>query len=56
MRARNLLKKNIFSSLVVKTLRKMLNQRKILTIGIPEKGKCLDVLITADKGKIESPK
>lgn len=56
MKARHILKKNMFSSLVVKTLRKMFNQRKILSMGIREKGKCIDVLIRADEGKIGRPK
>lgn len=47
---KSLEEKCIFS-LVEKTLRKMFKRRKILPVDFRDKGKCIDVLITADEKK-----
>lgn len=52
---KSLEEKCIFS-LVEKTLKKMFKRRKILPVDFRDKGKCIDVLITADEEKKQSSK
>ena len=56
VRTKKSLKGKCIFSLVEKALRKMFKQRKILTVDLRDKGKCIDVVITADEEKTENSK